>query len=284
MTRNFLLLLALLSRTAWDQAAGGVDAFEVASIRPAPPPGAGGKRLPGCSGGPGSKDPAMIRCINVGLRGLIAEAYRVSDALVTGVQPPYPIFDVVAKVPTGATEEQVSRMWQNLLADRFKLAVHRETKELPAYLLVTAKRGLKAKESADQLTDPNDTNGPAFTPGGIKRDKDDFPLVLPGRSLVSYRNNASYLVASQCSMENLASLLERLLAVDTQAWRPVLDATHLSAKYDFRLRWEARGDGSGDAPSLIDALESQLGLRLEKRPAQIELLAVDHAESFPTEN
>lgn len=87
----------------------------------------------------------MIRCINVGLRGLIAAAYRVSVALVTGVQPPYPAFDVVTKVPAGATQEQVSRMWQNLLADRFKLAVHRETKEMPAYLLVTAKGGLRRR-------------------------------------------------------------------------------------------------------------------------------------------
>jgi uncharacterized protein (TIGR03435 family) len=70
-------------------------------------------------------------------------AGRTSGLDQSGAQPQ---FEIAAKVPHGATKEQVRLMWQKLLADRFRVAVHRETKEVPVYELVVAKGGFKAKE------------------------------------------------------------------------------------------------------------------------------------------
>jgi len=280
MTRNVALMLAVFSGTSWSQRAGAQDTFDTASIKLTVPPGVGEARRGGCVGGPGSNDPAMIRCDGVELRYLIELAYHAKSR-VTGVQPPYLRFDVIAKVPPGAMQEQVSRMWQNLLADRFNLAVHRETKEMPAYLLVVAKGGLKAKEVADPPDD--DSSEPLAPLSRIKRDKDGFPVVPPGRQLTYNKGDTSYLIASNYSMERFASLLETLLAIDSAAWRPVVDATHLSGRYDFRVTWEAGVNGLSHAPDL-SALERHVGLKLEQKQTQIEFLVVDHARSSPTEN
>ena len=66
--------------------------------------------------------------------------------------------------------------------------------------------------------------------------------------------------------------------------RPVVDATGLKGKYDFRLTWASGNNQSADGPAFLDTLERQPGLRLEHKQQQVEILAVDHAEKFPTEN
>ena len=126
--------------------------FEVASIKPSPPvdytaPG----RLHGCLGGPGSHNRGQIHCIHLSAVSLVFTAYnlpagRISGLDYSGAQPQ---FEITAKVPHGTTKEQVRLMWQKLLADRFKRAVHREAKEVPVYELVVAKDGFNAKEWVD---------------------------------------------------------------------------------------------------------------------------------------
>jgi uncharacterized protein (TIGR03435 family) len=282
MLRNALLFLALVEGAAFGQSADAPDVFEVASIKPAAPQGADGRYFAGCTGGPGSKDPGRITCTNQGLGGLIAMAYKVSVFRISGLKAPYPSFDIIAKVPAGATRSQITRMWQNLLAGRFHLAVHWETKDVPAYVLTVAKGGLKAKESAEQLD--SDAGEPSIPRAPAKLDKEGFPVVAPGGSLVLYGDSAARFVASSCSMKELAVWLERRLAADTQANRPVVDATGLNGKYDLKMMFAFGNDAPGDVPSLPKALESQLGLRLEQKQARIEFLLVDHAEKSPVEN
>jgi uncharacterized protein (TIGR03435 family) len=209
-------------------------------------------------------------------------AYGISVFRTSGLKPSVQGYDIIAKVPAGATRNQVHRMWQNLLAERFKLVVHRETKEAPVYLLVVAKGGLKAKESADQPD--RDAGEPAIPQGPPKLDDEGFPVVPAGGSLVYYRDNTAHFVASQCSMERLANWLERRLSADTKVPRPVVDATGLTGKYDFKLMWAFGDDDAAGAPSLPNALESQLGLKVQQKTAQIEILVVDHAEKSPIEN
>src|SRR5215471_18730975 len=130
--------------------------FEVASIKPAAPQEMG-RMMIGTRGGPGTPDPTHATFTNVSLTMLINMAYGVRDYQVTA--PGWmdsARFDVLAKVPEGATKEDFKLMLQNLLAERFKLVVHKDTKEAPVYALLTGKNGSKLKES------PN--NAPAEDP------------------------------------------------------------------------------------------------------------------------
>ena len=122
--------------------------FEVASIKPSPLPARGVIRI-GPQGGPGSGDPGRVTYTFSTIRDLMVDAYSVKRYQISG-GPKWldsERFDIVAKVPVGATKEQVKVMLQNLLAERFKLTLHRETKELPVYALVVGAKGPKLKDS-----------------------------------------------------------------------------------------------------------------------------------------
>src|SRR5215470_1715089 len=115
--------------------------FEVASIRLSPPISQRvnlGIQVDG----------SQVHCTYFSLKDLLTMAYRMKDYQVLG--PPWLAvdrFDVAAKLPEGAAREQVPEMMQSLLAERFKVKLHRESKEFPVYGLVVAKGGLKMKES-----------------------------------------------------------------------------------------------------------------------------------------
>jgi len=141
--------LALLpAGAALAQTAADPTTFEVASVKPAAPQ-TPGRMMVGMRGGPGTPDPGQVTLTNVTQKMLLARAYGVQDYQISG--PGWlesERYDIVAKVPEGATKEQFQAMLQNLLAERFKLTLHHETKELPQYALVVAKNGPKLKESA----------------------------------------------------------------------------------------------------------------------------------------
>lgn len=123
----------------------------MASIRLSAPPSRGVIRL-GRQGGPGSGEPGRVTYTFSTIRDLIADAYGVRRNQVSG-EPNWldsRRFDVVAKVPEGATRDQVKLTLQNLLAERFKLTLHRETKELPIYALVVDAKGPRLKDSTSQ--------------------------------------------------------------------------------------------------------------------------------------
>src|SRR6476620_8172887 len=123
-------LMAVASSIASAQPAV-TPTFEVASIKPAPPPG--GNNMMVRMGG----DPGRIDYANVSLKDVIRLAYRVKNYQIAG--PDWlesARFNIVAKLPEGSSREQIPEMLQALLAERFKLALHRETKELPVYGLV----------------------------------------------------------------------------------------------------------------------------------------------------
>jgi uncharacterized protein (TIGR03435 family) len=264
--------------------------FEVASIKPSPPVDytAPGGRLYGCLGGPGSNDPGQIHCSHVSAITLVFVAYDLPAGRISGLDHSgsQPQFEIAAKVPHGATEEQVRLMWQNLLANRFKLAVHRETKEVPVYELVVAKGGFKAKEWVDH---PANSAAAPWEPGKpLKRDEEGFPIVQPGRSSQMFRGGKAYLVAPAGTIHDLAEMLETRLALTIPgAPRPVIDATGLKGKYDLKLWWspEADSNDSAEGPSMLSALDSQLGLKLQpKKSAPAEIIVVDRLEKNPTEN
>lgn len=169
-------------------------------------------------------------------------------------------YEIDARSPEGTTPEQQSVMLQNLLAERFRVRVHRESREMPVYELVVAKRGPKLSAS-----DPGAKNPlMPFQQGGpllLSRAKD-------GVSTVRLRERGT--------MEGLATRLSR--EVD----RPIVDRTGLKGEYDVVLRWPVTVSEPGN--DIFAAFESQLGLKLEPKKGALEVLVVDHAEKVPTPN
>ncbi len=133
---------------------------------------------------------------------------------------------------------------QSMLADRFHLVYHRETKEFPVYALVTAK------------------NGPKLTPHTGAR----------GGGTSSQNNNGiSHMTGTSQTMGNFADFLARHLD------RPVIDRTGVSGKYDIKMDWSKEGIDS-NLPTLFSALQEQLGLRLESTKGPVEILVVDSVD------
>src|SRR5271157_1598902 len=138
------LLLTLFSSVAvFGQSPPALPEFEVASVKKSAP------IAPGQVNIGVHIDGAMVRCSSLPMRSYIRMAYRVNDYQVLG--PDWLAtenFDIAAKLPDGATRAQLPEMIQSLLADRFKLVLHRDKKEFPVYALVVAKNGPKLKESS----------------------------------------------------------------------------------------------------------------------------------------
>lgn len=197
---------------------------------------------------------------------LIAIAYNIRDYQLTGVSGwvQSDRYDVIAKAPVGIAPnvDQARQMLQTLLADRFQLKFHRETKEMTVFALVVGKNGPKLKEDAAG-------NGVMrFNPKG--RDVE--------------------LVATGAPIDSLITALPRMPGVD----HPVLDKTGLTGKYDFQLTLtgfqlsmnperQSIPAADSEGPSIFAALQDQLGLKLEPQKAAVEILAIDGVDR-PSEN
>ena len=310
------LLILAASAAGFAQKTEG-PTFEVASIKAAAPMQGGFIQM-GRGGGPGTPDPGQVRMKNMSLKDLIVDAYGVKRYQVSG--PDWldsERFDIQAKVPAGATKEDVNVMWQNLLKERFGLALHRETKEMPMYALVVAKNGPKLKES---VVDPNAPPAPMPVmeggppPPRPTMGKDGMPQMpvsmrRPGSFMMMMMNGHMRLMGTGTTITDLTENLNRQLD------RPVSDQTGLTKKYDITLDFSPEGmmrgmpgpppgammapppggaggggDGvvrapeGGEVPTLPVALQEQLGLKLEAKKGPVELLVIDHIEKTATEN
>ena len=251
-------------------AAFAQPAFEVASVKPAPPPSDNRMRV-GMSG-----DAGRVNFSNVTLIDVMARAYNVKAHQISG--PDWlksERYDIVATLPAGASKDQMPLMLQTLIAERFKLTLHRESKVMPVYALVVGKNGPKLHQADGQ--------------GGIRMSMGPKGLNLTGK----------------VSIPMLVDALSRFTD------RPVLDMTELKGTFDIDLSWKpdgqpggpvflgppggggrpAEGGGEGkapseiaDAPSIFAAVQESLGLKLEGRKNPVEILIVDHADKVPSEN
>jgi uncharacterized protein (TIGR03435 family) len=213
---------------------------------------------------------------NVSLLTLIGYAYGIKQDLISG--GPGWIdskgFDVDAKV-AGPDVEQLKKltplqrgsMLQSLLADRFKLKIHSETKTLPIYELTLMKGGPKFKEAAPE------------PPAGDER-KDNNPGKHGGMT----RMGPGEFTGQEIPIASLAGILCYVVH------RTVLDKTGLTGKYDIALRYAAedgpqKDDGAAEtsSPSIFTALQEQLGLKLVSTKGPVETLVIDHVE-LPSEN
>jgi uncharacterized protein (TIGR03435 family) len=282
--------------------------FEVASVKLAAPANFFHSSDSG-TGGPGSADPAMFRCTRCSLAVLISKAFGLERYQFPGQQSlPLDGFEIQARIPDRATPEQVPVMLQNLLKDRFGLAYHFENREVQGYHLTVAKNGPKLAPAKEPNGVASMADGGGYAHSGFGGHHNGTEPMRPG--LTFFYGGALYRGDHQTTAE-----LARILA--NQIAKPVDDQTGLTDKYDIRLSWAGEtahsgshsegavsgftggaghdhGGGGGNAlqgsdaasgPTLFDAVQSQLGLKLvaaSKAPARI--IVIDHIANKPTAN
>jgi uncharacterized protein (TIGR03435 family) len=272
--------------------------FEVASIKTNAPQTGFHFAADGVSGGPGTADPGIFRCSKCSVATLIVKAFKLQPyqfpARASFTDNTY---DVVAKIPTGASEEEFSVMLQNLLKDRFGLTWHFDDKQMKGYHLVVGKNGPKLRESTDAALAPAPDQHRSGETGSHNH---TGPVV--------FGTSASFRAANQTTTD-LARILSDQIGV------PIDDQTGLTGKYDIFLRWSRNtaqagthsdtafsggtghvGHDGGDSaasgsaadtsgPTLFDALQQQLGLKLvASEQALAHLFVVDRVAQRPTEN
>ena len=194
-------------------------------------------------------------------------------------------FDLAANVPAGATKAQFRMMMQNLLAERFRLRLHTQSKEFPAYELVVAKTGPKLTVSN---TGGMDTL-PREAKSRLSPTNDGFPELLTDRPDIAARHSMDggvELVHLKAHQETLSALAQWL---SSDAGRPIVDRSRLTARYDFSLEFtkelpEAMAEMPHSAPSLFTALRQQLGLQLVSSKVPFDVLTIDRVDTAPTEN
>jgi uncharacterized protein (TIGR03435 family) len=224
-------------------------AFDAVSVKPHPPV------PPGQGGGSNTRaDPGRLTCTNVPLKRYVLMAWALKDyQLTTPEWMNDEHYDLTATMPAGTPPHEVLLMLQGVLADRFKLVTHRETKELPVYALVVERTGLKLK-----------------------------PAEGFGTSVSSSPKGTT--MHANVTMKGFAATLSNFVG------RPVVDMTGLTGGFNFNLEWApdgVRSNPGGDdglrGPTIYAALH-EIGLKLESRKAPIEILVVDRAEKVPVEN
>jgi uncharacterized protein (TIGR03435 family) len=219
-------------------------AFEVASVKPHPP--SDGPLRVSMTGEHG-----RIRYTNVTLRACVRKAHglRIYPPS-TGLGDPFSTdrYDIIAQASGDASEEQTRQMLRALLEERFKLAVHRVTKQLPVFALVVGKKGPRFHEVKD--------DGTAAEIGG---------------------GEGHQIKAHHISMKLLAGALQGYVG------DLVLDATGLTGLYDLNLDFTLDENMSAEGPRIFEAVQDQLGLKLEARKGPVEVIVIDHVEK-PSSN
>jgi uncharacterized protein (TIGR03435 family) len=250
--------------------------YEIVSIRPSAPnsdPNSGGTE----------ELADGYKATNVTLLTLIRRAYGIdvkSQILGTPGWLSSDAYDIQAKMESSVADDlrklsplertyARQQMLRALLADRFKLVVHRENRELPVYMLVVAKNGLRLHESTPERT-PNEIHDSSLDSG----------------------RRGGKITAPCTTTQSLAGLLSIALN------RTVLDKTGLTAKYDIALQWSVEQEqaaaprlldgaqaGTGGAsmpdaswPSIFTAIQEQLGLKLEPGKGPVKVVVIDHVE------
>jgi uncharacterized protein (TIGR03435 family) len=222
--------------------------FLVATIKPSDPAAVG-------SGFPDGG--RHISALNTPVSALIMLAYRVHPKQILGApdwltKDRYDIIGV-PDLPGTPNLPQTQEMYQKLLADRFHLVFHRETRQLPIYAVTVAKGGPNLK-----LADPTEP----LNTGNSGRD---------GRRTLKFTN---------------MSIPDFALNMNFYEDRPVIDQTSLPGRYDFTLKWTydlTKEDEPDAPPSIFTAIKDQLGLRMDAVKGPAEVLVIDHID-HPSEN
>ena len=316
----------------WEKAAGGKQQFEVASVRENK---AGGNQSSNFMlDGNGNAywvmnqddktapEGSLFRATNIPLTRYIIFAYKLNGTeelalrmkFWAGLGLDVPAwaanthYDIEARAPASATKDQMRLMMQSLLAERFKLAVHKETRQAPVFAMALEKPGtmgpqLRAHPTSDTCATTvfpdaagvgadTEKNGAPKSAGGTNSSQTlpipcgmiaRLPPSTPGLHRIGGRNVTLTMVAESLPAQTGLATFPK----------PVIDRTGLSGTFDFSLEWtqavasdmavgpNAQGEEPG--PSIAQAMKQQLGLKLESTKGPVELLVIDHVEQ-PTAN
>ena len=292
-------------------------AFEVATVKPAAPVDMAKVNAEARAGKMPkfvNIDGAQASYSYIPLKALIAIAYRVNVYQIAG--PAWldkERFDIVAKIPDGASKSDVPKMLQTLLEERFKLAVHWGTEERPALALIVGKDGPKLTESAATPV-PFDENAP-LKAYQVKADTPEGPVLttmnpdgsmitnMGRRGTITQRSDPrAQTLILDCSGVTMAVFADRLTRIflSRGEGRQVVDMTGLKGQYEFSVMVDtpslvpAEGAGANASPAIAASEPSggsslfssvkKLGLVLEPRRAPVQQLVIDHVEKTPTEN
>jgi uncharacterized protein (TIGR03435 family) len=279
----------------WEKTAGGKMSFDVASLKPSAPGGIGISSN-FLYGSDAEKIPnGLLTAKNIPLFMYIAFAYKLDRNQSTVPMPTLPdwarraSFDLEARPPGGnLSRDQVRLMMQSLLAGRFKLGVHFDSKPRPAYALILAKPG---KLSPQVRTYPDGfpcfdvpwpvTGGPTVDNGRLPIDCGEMLPMKPSEP------GLRRLAGRNVSMDAIAYSIGGALSLD----RPLLDRTGLKGTFDVSMEYELAppsGNRVGQAdpspnPAFLEAVINQLGLKLQSVTAPGRTLIIDHIEE-PTPN
>jgi uncharacterized protein (TIGR03435 family) len=263
----------------------------------------------GLQGGPGTGSPGRITWGKVWLRVLIAKAFRVNSENVSGPGwmsgPSFigggggQMYLLLATMPPETSEHDFEAMLQNFLIEQFRIKLHHEPRNFPAYDLVVMPGGAKLKAAANP-------DGPdiAFM-GAVKKDSDGFLVLPPGHGVLFTMNDGNHGRYQSFTMSEFAESIGTWVTPPGGTRHYVRDKTGLTGKYDFTLAFDQAGAG-GDVtvgpgvlaeggrppepevtglPNFSRAIEKQLGLRLVKAPdIPMDTLVIDHAERIPLGN
>jgi uncharacterized protein (TIGR03435 family) len=280
---RFICIALTTACLGWSQSG---SQFEAATVKPAT-----GDRT-WLVGGPGTPDPGRISYENIDLRRLLMLAYAVDRDQVSG--PGWidsERYTIVARIPSGATEQQFQIMLRNLVIDRFRLALHRDTREFSGYELVIAKGGPKLSPAelgdaghAAERKAPDSDGCPEPRPG-VHFKEDRFPRVGIGCARFN-----------KYSVSQLAGALSVYIAAEEggvfgSTIIHVIDKTALQGQYDFTLKFHfaprlpgQSGLDDDGGPTVFAAIEQQLGLKLQKAREPLEVIVIDHVERTPIDN
>ena len=266
--RSLLAVLLCCIPAATVVAAADMPAFETAVVKPTAPDSRGGTGVRNYPGGRMTAD-------NMTLKELVAFAWRVQRFQITG-EPAWASslhYDITAKAPGNPGPDRLREMLQPLIEERFKVQLHRETRDMPVFALTV---------------DPDRKLAP-----GLSETKESACASPPCESLAAGSLSAgrSSINGQGVKMPALAALLSRIL--DTT----VVDKTGRDGSFDIHLRWlpDPKQEFGGRAPqpppgakvppatgpSIFAAVEEQLGLKLEAQQGPVEMLVIEHAERPP---
>jgi uncharacterized protein (TIGR03435 family) len=234
---------------------GFSQTFEVATMKLHPPGSPEGTATTQTG------DPTRLSIVNRTLHRLLIESYGlIGYQLKDPPELDQIRYDITAKIPPGATEQDVRVMMQNLLIERLQLKVRRAHEVIPVYALLVGKGGPKCK------------------PSSVEPDKQRMSRASTGAGTVTF-------VAAGQTIPQLVSALFQ------QTDRPIMDLTKLTGKYDFSLTFSSRRANELssevreiEAPAIFQALQAQLGLKLEARKMPVDLVIVDSGNKVPVEN
>lgn len=299
-TAMFVLLDPVLGTAAQpknNQSATPRMSFEVASVRPDKSTGRPTSDFPIGPARVYVPRAGVFRAAHILLFQYIGFAYNLTHSQMMYLAAHVPDwlttegFDITARVDGTASKEQLRLMMQSLLEDRFKLAIHKENREVPVWALVLEKAGTTGPHLLPHSSDPACpmTAPPAEAAETVSA---GFPVTCHGIVLLPPGAPGRYRIgARDVTLSFIADALSGSAVANLD--RPLIDKTGLTGTFDFALECTDGLNGppppneaarpEPSMPTFREALEEQLGLKLESQKSTVELFVVDHVE-HPTEN